>query len=185
MRLILALVLTLAAAAPAAPVVVFDPGTDFSHFRSYTWVFKSPPGGMDPNLYRQIRVAVDHSLGAHGFVKSNDGDFAVAFTLGSRADVHPSDFGHYAPFYRDEEAAGHQQWINRELAQRSSHEHTLAIDIYNNQSKHSVWHGLAPVPIVPATRQAVVEHEVDDVLSLFPPKNVCAQAPSGGPACLQ
>jgi uncharacterized protein DUF4136 len=172
MRLLLPLMLALTAAAPAAPVVAFDTDTDFSHYRSYSWVYHGPPGGMDPNLYRQIRVAVDRSLGAHGFVKSNDGDFAVAFTLGPRSNMHASDFGHYAPYYSGEEAAGHQMWINRELAERNSHEHTLAIDIYDNRSKHSVWHGLAPVEIVPQTRQAIVEHEVDDVLSLFPPKAV-------------
>jgi hypothetical protein len=171
MRLLLALSLASLAAAPPAPVVSYDPKTDFHHLRTYSWVFKATPGGMNPNLYRQVRVAVDRSLAAHGFVKSDYGDFAVAFTLGPRANVHSGDYGHYAPYYRDEEAAEHQKWVNRELAERSWHEHTLAIDIYDNYSKHSVWHGVAPVPIVPNTRQTIIEHEVNDVLSLFPPKN--------------
>jgi hypothetical protein len=171
MRLLAIVSLALLAAAPPAPVVSYDPSTDFHHFRTYSWVFRGTPGGMDANLYRQVRVAVDHSLGAHGFVKSDYGDFAVAFTLGPRTNVHAGDYGHYAPYYRDEEAAAHQMWINRELAHRNWHEHTLAIDIYDNYSKHSVWHGVAPVPIVPSTRHTIVEHEVNDVLSLFPPKN--------------
>jgi len=170
MRAFIALAAVFQTAAPSAPIVSFDPGTDFHQFRSYTWVYASTPSGMDQNLYRQIRHAVDESLGAHGFVRSEHGDFAVAFTLGPRENVHPADFGHYAPYYSGEEAAAHKKWINQELAELSTHEHTLAIDIYDNYSKHSVWHGVAPDPIVPTTRTAVVEHEVNDVLSLFPPK---------------
>jgi len=170
MRLLLPLAFILMAAAPPAPVVAYDPASDFSRYHSYSWVYQGAPAGMDLNLYQQIRVAVDRSLRARGFVQSNDGDFAVAFTLGPRASLHASDFGHYAPYYGGNEAAGHQMWVNRELADRSTHEHTLAIDIYDNYSKGSVWHGLAPHPILPQTRQSIVEHQVNDVLSLFPPK---------------
>jgi hypothetical protein len=183
MRAIMIALAAVLQAAPSAPVVSFNPAADFSHFRSYNWVFSSPPGGMDPNLYRQIRHAVDESLSAHGFVQSKEGDFAVAFTLGPRENVHPSDFGHYAPYYSGEEAAAHKNWVNQELANLSTHEHTLAIDIYDGYSKHSVWHGVAPQPIIPETRTAIVEHEVNDVLSLFPPKDACAKAPDGEPNC--
>jgi len=169
MRPFLPIVIALVAAAPAAPVVSFDSATDFHRFRTYSWVFEHTPSGMDPNFYRQVRVSVDRSLAAHGFVKSEPGDFAVAFTLGPRANVHAYDFGHYAPYYSGAEAAAHQHWVNNELAERSTHEHTLAIDIYDTYTKHAIWHGLAPDPIMPKTRQAIVEHEVNDVLSRFPP----------------
>jgi hypothetical protein len=166
----LALLASLAASAPAAPVVSYDQATDFSHYRNYSFVFPHPPGNIDPTLYRQVRAAIDHSLGAHGFGHSHPGDFAVAFTVGPRAKVHATDYGHYAYYYGPEEAAFHQNWVNRELADRTDHDDTLSIDIYDTYTKHSIWHGIVPVPIVPHTRQAVVEHEVDDVLSLFPPK---------------
>ena len=74
--------------------------------------------------------------------------------------------------YSPEEAALHQAWVNRELAARSDHDDTLSIDIYDTQTKRSIWHGIAPVPIVPHTRQAVIEHEVNEVLRLFPPKKL-------------
>jgi Domain of unknown function (DUF4136) len=173
MRTIIALLAVLQAATASAPVASFDPETDFSHYRSYKWVFHSPPAGMDQNLYRHIRFAVDRSLAAHGFVRSDEGEFAVAFTLGPREQVHPSDYGHYAPYYSGDQAAAHSKWVNQELAGLGIQQHTLAIDIYDSYSKHPVWHGLAPVPIAPATRTAIVEHEVDDVLRLFPPKGAC------------
>ena len=68
--------------------------------------------------------------------------------------MHPSDYGHYAFYYKDSEAAGHKKWINNELAGLGIHENTLAIDIYDRYTKGSVWHGVAPVPIPlgPATR---------------------------------
>ena len=160
----------LLANAPAAPVVSYHAGTDFSHYRSYSFAFANPPANMDPTLYRQVRAAIDHSLGARGYGHANPGDFAVGFTVGPRARMHASDYGHYAFYYSAGEAASHHDWVNRELAERSDHDDTLSIDIYDTHTKHSVWHGIAPVPIVPHTRQAIVEHEVDDVLSLFPPK---------------
>jgi hypothetical protein len=153
-----------------APVVSYDQTTDFSHYASYSWAFLHQPTNMDPTLYRQVRAAVDRSLGAHGFGHSSPGDFAVAFTVGPRAQMHATDFGHYAFYYGPEEAVAHQAWVNRELADRSDRDDTLSIDIYDTHTKHSIWHGIAPVPIVPHTRQAIVEHEVNDVLSLFPPK---------------
>jgi hypothetical protein len=170
MRVGLALLAASLASAPAAPVVSYDPGTDFSHYRSYSFVFPHAPANMDPTLYRQVRAAIDHSLGAYGFGHSRPGDFAVGFTVGPRSKMHASDYGHYAFYYSAEEAAAHQNWVNRELSQRSDHDDTLSIDIYDTHTKHSIWHGIAPVPIVPHTRQAIVEHEVNDVLSLFPPK---------------
>lgn len=180
MRMIIALVAALQAAVASAPLISFDPHADFAHYRSYKWVFHSTPAGIDQNLYRQIRVAVDRSLASRGFVQSNDGEFAVAFTLGARENVHPSDYGHYAPYYRPDEAAAHKQWVNQQLAAGSIGDHMLAIDIYDSTSKHPVWHGVGAVPIAPDTRPAVVEHEVNDVLSLFPPKTVCASPPSEG-----
>ena len=170
MRLALTLLAAMVASAPAAPVVSYDAETDFSHYHSYSWVFPNQPANMDPTLYRQVRAAVDRSLGAHGFGHNRPGDFAVAFTVGPRAKMHATDFGNYAFYYSPEEAALHQAWVNRELAERSDHDDTLSIDIYDTHSKHSIWHGIAPVPIVPHTRQAVIEHEVNDVLKLFPPK---------------
>jgi hypothetical protein len=117
-----------------------------------------------------VHVAVDRSLRAHGFVPSRPGDFAVAFTVGPRSKMHAGDYGHYAFYYSPSEAAAHQHWVNREMAHRSDRDDTLSIDIYDTHTKHSIWHGIAPVPVVAHTRQAIVEHEVNDVLSLFPPK---------------
>ena len=170
MRLSLTLMAASLAGASTAPVVSYDGATDFSHYRSFSFVFPHAPANMDPTLYRQVRAAIDRSLGAQGFAHSRPGDFAVGFTLGPRSRMHASDYGHYAFYYSATESAAHQKWVNSELAQRSDHDDTLSIDIYDTHTKHSIWHGIAPVPIVPNTRQAIVEHEVDDVLSLFPPK---------------
>jgi hypothetical protein len=125
---------------------------------------------MDQNLYRQVRVAVDRALEAHGFTQSYPGDFAVAFSVGPRIKNHPTDYGNYAPYYSGEEASSHQKWINEALADRADHGNTLSIDIYDTYNRHAVWHGVAPVPIAAGTRQEIVEHEVADVLSMFPPK---------------
>ena len=169
MHMVLAL-LAAVAGPSAAPVVSYDPATDFSHYRNYSFAFAHAPANMDPTLYRQVRAAVDHSLRGQGYRIAKPGDFAVGFTVGPRAKMHATDYGHYAFYYSPEEAKLHQAWVNRELAERSDHDDTLSIDIYDTYTKHSIWHGIAPVPIVPHTRQAIVEHEVDDVLRLFPPK---------------
>ena len=116
-----------------APVISHDPATDFSHYRSYSWVFPHPPANMDPTLYRQVRTAVDRSLGASGFGYSRPGDFAVAFTIGPRSQMHATDYGHYAFYYSPSEAAAHRDWVNRELAELSNHDDTLSIDIYDTR----------------------------------------------------
>jgi hypothetical protein len=171
MRAFLALLAAMTASAPAAPVVSYDPATNFDHYRNYSWVFPHPPANMDQTLYRQVHAAIDHSLGAHGFGKSSPGDFAVAFTVGPRSNMHASDFGNYAFYYSGDEAASHRNWVNSEMAQRVDHDDTLSIDIYDTATKHSIWHGIAAVPVVSNTRQGIIEHEVNDVLSLFPPRN--------------
>jgi hypothetical protein len=170
MRLVLALIAVGLGSAPARPVVSYDAATDFSPYHSYSFVFSHQPANMDPTLYRRVRAAIDHSLAARGFVRSNPGDFAVGFTLGSRAKMHAWDYGHYAFYYSAEESAAHQNWVNRELSVRSDRDDTLSIDLYDTNTKHSIWHGIAPIPIAPNTRHAIIDHEVDDVLSLFPPK---------------
>jgi hypothetical protein len=169
MRVGLALLASVVASAPAAPVISYDPATNFNHYRNYTWVFPHPPANVDQTLYRQVHVAIDRSLSAHGFGHSSPGDFAVAFTIGPRSNMHASDFGHYAFYYSGEEAAAHRNWINNELAERADRDDTLSIDIYDTATKHSIWHGIAPVPVVPNTRQGIIDHEVDDVLRQFPP----------------
>jgi hypothetical protein len=171
MCLALAAAAALISGAPAAGVISYEPNADFRHYRSYEWVFPHAPANLDPTLYRQVRAAVDHSLQAQGFRHSQHGDLAVAFTLGRRSNMHPEDYGHYAFYYSPAEAATHRDWVNRELAERTDHDDLLSIDIYDAATKHSIWHGIAPVPIVSGTRQRVIEHEVDDVLSQFPPKH--------------
>ena len=186
MRSILATAVAAALAGPpSAPVVTYDPSTDFTHYRSYSWAFANPPAAMDQTLYRQVRHSMDASLGAHGFVQgqSDTSDFAVGFTIGPRSRVHPSDYGHYAPYYGGEEAASHQAWVNRELAAQADRDDTLAIDIYDANSKHSIWHGIAPVSITPQMRPSIIEHEVDEVLNRFPPNKPCAPGPDGKLVC--
>ena len=83
------------AAAPAAPVISYDPDINFSHYRNYDFAFVNTPANIDPTLFRQVRVAIERSLRAHGYSQSRPGDFAVAFTVGPRAKMHASDFGNY------------------------------------------------------------------------------------------
>jgi hypothetical protein len=172
MRMIIALVAALQTAAPSSPVSLYDTQTDFSHYRTYKWVFSSAPGGMDQNLYRQIRAAIDRSLADRGFGKSDQGDFAIAFTVGPRDKVHPTDYGLYALYYSGEEAAANKKWINDKLG-NGNHAHTLSIDIYDAYNKHAVWSGVGPVPILPKSDSELIEKEVKEVLGQFPPKTGC------------
>ena len=82
--------------------------------------------------------------------------------------MHATHFGNYAFYYSPEEAALHQAWVNRELAQRSDHDDTLSIDIYDTHTKHSIWHGIAPVetPGEPATPYTSGPHGARPVMGL-------------------
>jgi hypothetical protein len=149
-----------------------DPNADLSGFRTFTWIYQAAPRGMNPLLYERVRNSIDRSLTARGFRQADPGDFAVAFTIGSRDRVQVTDFGPYGPgFSRWGYGWGRGGWggsWGRNTEVRTFTEGSLVIDIYDVRTKMPVWHGLATQEIGSNVSQATIDRGVDAVIARFP-----------------
>lgn len=162
----------------------FDPATNFSNYRTYSWVFTAVPQGMDPFLYDRVHASIDRALQARGYTRSEPGQFAVAFTLGRRDSVRVTDYGAYGGFYPGWGwGLGWAGWYPRYQTIDNVTEGTLALDFYDTQTKHPVWHADASKEIIPGH---VSDKEIDEsiaaVIAKFPP--VLPTAKPGGEVSL-
>jgi hypothetical protein len=152
----------------------FDPATNFSNLRSYSWVFTEVPQGMNPFEFERVHAAIDRALQARGYTRTEPGDFAVAFTLGSRDKVRISDYGAYGGYYP---AWGFGwEWGGwwpqyRHIDVRNVTEGTLALDFYDTGTRRPIWHADASQEITPGhVSQKQIDAAIDAVIAKFPPR---------------
>jgi len=158
----------------------FDPNARFDTYRSYAWISKEPVLAnvaeegvrpIDPLLERRIRESIEDRLEAKGYRRVEDaqaGDFAIAFSVGSREKIQitstpamgPGWYGRYGGWY----AAS-------EVSARSYTEGTLAIDVFDVDSHQAVWHGWATKRVSDRMdREKLVDEVVGAILARFPPE---------------
>jgi hypothetical protein len=171
-----ALALSLASCATGPSIRTdFDPEVNFSKYRTYSWVFTSPPEGMNPLLFERIKASVDRSLAARGFTRAEPGDFAVAFTLGRRDRIEVDDWGSFGRFYTGW-GWGPRPWgwgpVYRQVEVREVTEGSLAIDLFDSVTHRPIWHGVASQQINPrqAPNQAAIDRAIGEVIARFPPE---------------
>jgi hypothetical protein len=161
----------------------YDPGRDFSAYR--TWQWQEPPLRYQPDDPRlnndlsnqRIREALAQALEARGLRQAAPGESAdlrvqVWLMLDTRYQQLHSHYGYYDawgdPWYG---------WGGPVLQQTRTLEYqvrTLQIDLYDGRDNRLVWRagredapeqGNAP----PARRRAAIQHSVDQMLQYFPP----------------
>ncbi|QNP44327.1 DUF4136 domain-containing protein [Sphingomonas daechungensis] len=153
----------------------FDPSVNFTKLHTYTWVFTTPPAGMNPLLFERVQASIDRSLAARGFTKAEPGDFAVAFTLGRRDRVEVTNWGGYGGFYGGW-GWGRHSWgwapVYSRVDARTVTDGTLAIDMFDTGTKHPIWHGTATQQINPRNLpdQAAIDRAIDEIIAKFPPQ---------------
>jgi hypothetical protein len=172
----------LSACATQRAAVDYDPGVDFTEYRTYAWsaadteVAANPEDPrISPLTHERIRAAVDQALLAKGFVKKERPDFMIALrtSLSDRQQVHywgpdPLLWRHgwrrwpYGPFAYD-------PFFARTTVSTVT-EATLAIDMFDAATKQPIWHGhttrvVGPDDIHPAD----IQRMVDAILADFPP----------------
>lgn len=172
-----ALALSLASCATGPSIRTdFDPTVNFSTLRTYSWVFTTPPQGMNPLLFERIKVSVDKSLAARGFTRGEPGDFAVAFTLGRRDRVEVNNWGSYGRFYTGW-GSGPRPWgwgpSYRQVEIREVTDGSLAIDLFDTATQRPIWHGVASQQINPRRTpdQALIDRAIGEVIARFPPQD--------------
>jgi len=165
-----------------------DPANDFAAYKTFAWVSEHPMkvGAVEripsPLLESQIMVTVESALGAKGYKLISDldsADFALSFTIGSRAEIkvdsYPSMSAGYAGYGYPRRWGG---WggayygYGTETTVRQYTEGMLAIDVFDVAERRPVWHGVASKKISDSDRKdagATVQAAVDAILAGFPP----------------
>jgi hypothetical protein len=156
-----------------------DPAADFSGYRTYAWVTEElmvqPRASTDPSVsplvQQRIHDAIDRALGAKGFVEDPASpDFVVAFTVGLRDRVRVDHWGPYGGFYRPYgRYGGVGMGYNRSTATNYT-EGTLAIDVFDGQTRRAVWNGSATKIVDERDdRPEEIQKIVNSILADFPP----------------
>ena len=175
----LVLLALISACATIMPVRTdFDPQTDFSGYRTFTWVSDNPliaPDGSSPEVSAlnrgRIVSAIENELVRKGYARAPAGaaaDFAIAFTVGTRERI---DINSYPLAYRDNWHWRPRYW-DYEVRTSTYQEGMLGIDIFDGTGRVPIWHGFTHKRITgsdmadptPAIREAVAA-----ILAKFPP----------------
>lgn len=156
-----------------------DPAADFAGYRTYAWVtdelMVQPRAATDPIVsplvQQRIHDAIDRALAAKGFVEDQgSADFMVAFTVGLRDRVRVDHWGPYGGFYRPYgRYGGVGMGYDRSTATNYT-EGTLAIDVFDGQTRRPVWNGSATKIVGERDeRPEEIQQIVNSVLADFPP----------------
>jgi hypothetical protein len=165
------------------------PGTDFSKYRTYSWVTIEDVVHPDQIIDAEIKRAIDTQMGAKGFAKVDNG--ASEFPLPPDL-THPPDLAHPADLViRYQVAIDHEkQWTAYGMADRfpwsgmgtamgtatssSIDVGTLVLDIYDAAAKQLVWTGSATKTISLSKDQRKNQKQLDKamekLLKDFPPR---------------
>lgn len=153
----------------------FDETTDFTAYRSFSWIAEDPYIAGDtsflvsPLAQQEIRTAIQRELTAKGYSFMPDrgnADFVVSFTVGTREKIrvesYPVEYrgawGWHLPY---------SVYHHREFSAHSYTEGTLGVDIFDNESGKPVWHGWAEKTVTQKDRQDPSESILLSVGKLF------------------
>lgn len=147
--LIITVTAPVAVAGTPEPVVYMsaDRSTDFTKYRTYSWIPRGDDG-VDQANYERAQRSVDRAL-ASRFKQADPGDFAIAISgaPGPRGEYQGSFSG------------------------TRSRPSLLVIDIYDTSTKKPFWHGVAHAA------PGDLDRSVDRLISYFPPSYGCPTSP--------
>jgi len=157
----------------------FAPGTDFSPYRTVSWMPAQGLAGGNTLIDQRIRAAVESGLQAKGLqlVSSGPSDLVVAFQLILRdqTDYQTVNSG-YGPgwgygMYGARGVGGMGVSTTTPVTYTMG---TLILDFFDARSKELVWRGSAEGKInetrTPQERQERANEAVTKILEQFPPK---------------
>jgi hypothetical protein len=152
----------------------YDRSTDFSRFRTYTWV----PGTLldDEFNHKRIMAAVDAQLAAKGLLKvetAESADVLVAYHASFDRDLQinasSNDFGGWGGW------GGYRFGSNRSGTARVQEvlSGTLIVDMVDARSQTIVWRGIASkeidVKADPAKRDKNMNKAAEKLFKHYPP----------------
>jgi hypothetical protein len=175
---VIALLVTSTGCAAVAPIGAdsdYDSSANFTAYRSFGWLSDKPLLLTDavlasPQFEGRAMKAIRESLEARGYrfePDTENADFAVAFTLGTREQIRVNAY--------PTEYQGTWTWggpVPQAADVRNYTEGTLSIDLFDVNLRRPVWHGWATRTISYADRtnpSPVIAEVVDAILEQFPP----------------
>lgn len=139
--------------------VTADLSPEFKGYKTYSWVFQTPPAAIDPNTYAAVKRSIATQLERRGYAEAADGGMAIAFTVGRRTRIKKTDWGAYGgdiytrlgvrPVFEADEGT-------------TVTDGTLAIDAYDAATKRPVWRATATKQLPARGANAAL---VDEVVS--------------------
>lgn len=157
----------------------FDDTTDFTSYETWTWIADDPHIAtgdelpISPLSHAKIRDAIAAQLLIKGYTRIEQherADFVVSYSVGSRDKLRVSA---YPVPYRGPwgwHVPGSRYYVT-ETRTHSYTEGTLAVDIFDAESKRPVWHGWAGKTITASDREnpgEVIERGVARLMEAFP-----------------
>ena len=150
--------------------VNYVPGTDFTKYKSYTWVEIQGAEKPDQILDTQIKQAIDKALTAKGMAKAagDTADLAIGYQVALTQQQQWNTYstgGYGARRYGGGMGTATSTTINIG---------TVALDMYDAAAKELVWKGQASKTVSnekdPEKRQKNIDKAMAKLLKDFPPK---------------
>lgn len=153
----------------------YDPGADFSSFRTYAWL-PPQPGPLDRRLHNdlvdaRIRLAMESALAERGFdqAQSQKADFLITYYLGIESRINVQTVHHTWGYSRRGWSGG----VSTRTHVDQYEQGTLMIDVLEPSTRRLVWRGSTDARIRqrsdPVSRQARISDAVEAIMKRFPP----------------
>ena len=182
-RIALAFFLATLASCATTPAVTTDfaPGTQFSSFRTYSWLSK--PEGISPLVQQRIVDGIDAQLRARGWRQVENGEVAVAANVATAqhqtletfySGSMWNDWGWHGNWHGPgpRRGPGSSMHMTRSTTRvRTFEVGTLVVDMFDTSTKQAIWRGTASgtVPNSPARVDAAVQSGLERMFAGFPP----------------
>jgi hypothetical protein len=120
--------LALSTGIQAKPTISTDavPGVNFSAYKTYSWVSKPPPQGVNPVMYQRIVADFDSALAGLGYQKAADpAELSMVLTIGAQNKTDIESFGRFG-------------------LQTSVYQYTqgqVSLDVFDTKTQQALWHG--------------------------------------------
>jgi hypothetical protein len=154
----------------------FDPGADFSRFKTYAWLAQPPPVVGDARTAQQrntlldqrIKSAVEKELAKKDLAgAAEDPDLVVTYHTGVENKVDVTDWGYsYGSYYY-----GYPQ---RDITVDHYRQGTLIVDLVHHKTMELVWRGTAEAILLENPTPEKVEQRINQAVGMmfqkYPPK---------------
>ena len=179
------LVAVLSSCTASRTAVDYDPGVDFTDYRTYQWGAPEAVGlagpedpRVSPVARERMRLAIDQALLARGLVRESPPDFLVTLRTGLHDRQYVDTWGPWGPDpvwwrrghrHRPFGPFGYDPFFGRTTV-RTVTEGTVALDMFDAETRQPIWHGHASRVVGrDDIHPADVERMVSAVLADFPP----------------